>query len=397
MEDICPINKCTGCGACAQVCAHSAITLQPDACGYMYPLVEEEKCANCGLCQKSCPSLSFNERHYPINSLAVTCKSEEETLSCASGGAATLLSIAVIKQGGVVYGCDGTDIRNVHHVRVDRVDELKCLKGSKYVQSFMGDTYKNIKADLQVGLKVFFIGTPCQVAGLYGFLHYKVYENLYTADLVCHGVPSQQMLNDNIDLYTENKGDECIIRFREKLLQRVKSKRDAVYRITYGWFFQNQPYVKAPLFRPYKEDPYMLGFISGLTFRPNCYECRYASVARVADLTLSDFWGLSENAGFDKGKGVSNILVNTNQGQKLWDITKTDTIFKERSLMESVNGNGQLNTPSMRHPEHDRFVSLYPKVGFEKAVRDCSITYLEKEKIRTVVKSLLSFAKKVIR
>lgn len=397
MKEICPINKCTGCEACFNVCAHSAIIMQPDSSGYKYPVIDESRCKDCGLCLKSCPSLTLHLRHYPIQNLAVTTKDEYETLSCASGGAATLLSRSVINLGGVVYGCDGSDIRNVHHTRISSLEEVELLKGSKYVQSAINDVYLQIREDLHSGIKVLFIGTPCQVAGLYGFLRYKVYDNLFTADLVCHGVPSQQMLNDNIDLYTQVKGDECRVRFRDKMRQGVNAKRNAIYRITYGWFFQNQPYVGKPIFRTYKKDPYMLGFISGLTFRPNCYECRYASIARVADLTLSDYWGLADNVGFEKGKGVSNILINTAQGQLLWNQTKENAIYKERPLMEAVRGNGQLLAPSSRHPEHERFVRIYPSIGFKEAINECSKSYLKKQRIKSMIAGVKKILHRVVR
>lgn len=397
MKKICPVNKCTGCEACFNTCTHSAITMLPDSSGYKYPVIDEGRCTNCGLCQKFCPSLTFHLRYYPIQNLAVTTKDEEETLSCASGGAATLLSRTIISQGGVVYGCDGNDIRNVHHIRISSLKEVELLKGSKYVQSAINNVYRQVREDLRSGIKVLFVGTPCQVAGLYGFLKYKTYENLFTADLVCHGVPSQQMLNDNIDLYTDVKGNECKVHFRDKVRQSVNTKCNAIYRITYGWFFQNQPYVDKPIFRPYKKDPYMLGFISGLTIRPNCYECRYASVARVADLTLSDYWGLADNAGFDIGKGVSNILVNTFKGQMLWNEIKEDAVYKERPLMEAIRGNGQLLAPSPRHPEHDRFVRIYPSAGFKQAIDKCSKNYLKKQRMKEVIAIIRKFSTRIIR
>lgn len=397
MKEICPINKCTGCEACSNGCAHSAITMQPDSSGYKYPVIDESRCTDCGLCQKFCPSLTLHLRHYPMQSLAVTTKDEAETLSCASGGAATLLSRSIIQQCGVVYGCNGNDIRNVHHTRISTMEDIDLLKGSKYVQSAINNTYRQVRDDLRSGIKVLFIGTPCQVAGLYGFLRYKEYKNLFTADLVCHGVPSQQMLNDNIDLYTVKKGDECRVSFREKVCQCVNTKHNTMYSITYGWFFQKQPYVSDTLFRPYKKDPYMLGFISGLTFRPNCYECRYASAARVADLTLSDYWGLADNAGFEKGKGVSNILVNTLQGQILWNQTKVDAIYKERPLIEAICGNGQLLAPSSRHPEHNRFVKLYPSIGFREAVEVCSKSYLRSQRMRSLIIGMKVILKRIVK
>lgn len=394
MEQVCPQKKCTGCAACVSACPKQAISFNPDSCGYYYPQINRSSCINCGLCRKVCPSVTLQHLDYPIDNLAVTAKKEEDVLSCASGGAATILSNTVLANGGIVYGCDGSDIRNVHHVRIDSISELWRLKGSKYVQSYTGDIYNKVKSDLKQNLKVLFIGTPCQVAGLKGFLQGKHMDLLVTADLVCHGVPSQQMLNDNIDLYTKEKGESCEVHFREKVARRANVKCDAGYRITYGWFFQNQPYVGAARNSvPFHKDPYMLGFISGLTFRPNCYECRYACIARCSDLTLSDYWGLAKDAGFDNGKGVSNILVNTKKGEELWNMAKSNAIFEQRDIVEALRGNGQLQAPSSRHSQHDRFANLYPQIGFKKAVSICSRWYLVKFWLLQVSRWFLAIVK----
>lgn len=388
MNQVCPKIKCTGCGACETGCPKRAISLKADKCGYFYPQINQDSCVDCGICQKICPSVSLQPLLYPIDNLAVIAKAKEEILSCASGGAATILSTTIIENGGVVYGCDGTDIRNVHHVRIDCLSGLTRLKGSKYVQSRIGSVYHQVKNDLNEGRKVLFIGTPCQVAGLKGYLQNKNIETLYVADLVCHGVPSQQMLNDNIDYYTTTRGEVCNVSFRKKIERSKNPISDAEYRITYGWFFQTTHkgrVVSKSL--PFHKDSYMLGFISGLTFRPNCYECRYACIARCSDITLSDYWGLAQNAGFENGMGVSNILVNTLRGQSLWDIAKNNTIYRHRDIIEALMGNGQLQAPSPRHPQHDKFAKLYPEVGFKKAVFVCS----RKDLVKYYIKSAISF------
>ena len=387
MHTICQKNKCTGCGACAATCGKKAIAMLPDDCGYVYPVINQSLCSDCGLCREVCPSIHWALLHYPLENLAMTEKEDLEILSCASGGAATALGRTVIKNGGVVYGCDGTDIRDVHHTRVTDLENLERLKGSKYVQSDLRNTFRLIKNDLKEELQVLFIGTPCQVAGLLGYIPHKLRQNLFTIDLVCHGVPSQKMLNDNIDEYTENKTETCKVSFREKQKIRNTSICNPMHRITYGWFFQNQPYGKK-ICKPFHKDPYMLGFISGLTFRVNCYECRYACIARCADLTLSDYWGLPENTSFDKGKGVSNILVNTEQGQMLWNLTAPYVSSEQRDIIESLRGNGQLQAPSAPHPLHEKFVELYPRIGFAKAVKICSRRYLMKFHIKNIMQKV---------
>lgn len=384
MTEICKQKECTGCAACFNSCNHGAITMEPDECGYLYPSINQEKCIDCGLCKKACPVNSLQQLLYPIDSIAATVVNDEELIKCASGGIATLLSHIIIKYGGVVYGCDGTDIRNVHHERKETFESLNDLKGSKYVQSSIGTSYKMIKKDLLCGRKVLFLGTPCQVAGLYGYLQGKKYENLITVDLVCHGVPSQKMLSDNLNCYSKEE-DFVDVKFREKW---VNPKNESESRIKYCWnmkISKTQDIVKVSPMR----DPFMIGFLSCLTIRENCYTCRYACIARVADITLSDYWGLSDNSQFDKGKGVSNVLINTEKGLKLWNECSENAKWERRTIVEALSGNGQLQAPSARHPKHEKFVKIYPVVGFKAAVKKCSYKFLLIHYLKSIYKMLM--------
>lgn len=364
MEKICKTDKCTGCAACFNACGKGAITMAEDACGYIHPQIDQAKCVDCGLCAKVCPVNVKAALRYPRDCYAATVKDDTELASCASGGMATELSRFVIGKGGVVYGCTGKDIRNVRHICIDKAEELDLLKGSKYVQSFIGSTYKEVRRDLQSGRLVLFIGTPCQVAGLQGFLRHKDYPNLVTADLVCHGVPSQKMLNDNIDLYC-GKGENINVWFRQK--ERSSSKCDAPWRIAYGWFYQTS-HMRAPRGVKYYKDPYMFGFLAPLTFRDSCYTCRYANISRCSDFTLGDFWGLGIDAGFTNGKGVSVVLVNTDKAGSVWAEVSERCKCVQRDVVEAQKGNGQLQVPSRKNQNYETFVSKYPKVGFKKAV-----------------------------
>lgn len=375
MIEICSKNECTGCSACYNACGHSAILMKPDECGYIYPFIDNNKCVECGVCKKVCPVNNPRQLLYPISCFAATVNSENELLSCASGGVATILGESIIKLGGVVYGCDGSNIRNVHHSRKLTIESLNKLKGSKYVQSNIGDIYKLLKKDVISGKPVLFIGTPCQVAGLGNYLHSEKYPNLYTVDLVCHGVPSQKMLNDNINNYTNE--ENISVSFRKK---NVNGK------IKYGWYLRSEKNkIKSAVNISYRKDPYLLGFLSCLTIRENCTRCRYACIARCSDITLSDFWGLSDTSKFEKGKGVSNVLVNTEKGMQLWNNSREVAKWEERTIVEALSGNGQLQTPSAKNGMHDQFVKLYPIIGFKNAVKRCSYKYLIKDYIKTLI------------
>ena len=357
MQQICKTELCTGCGACSNACSHHAIEIIPDVCGFIYPTINDDKCVDCGLCQRVCPVNNPPAFHLIKKCYAASCKSEEELLSCSSGGVATVISRYIISTGGVVYGCSAKDIRNVHHIRVDNEDGLEELKGSKYIQSVIGGIFAQVKQDLLSNRKVLFIGTPCQVAGLYGYLR-KGYDNLYTADLVCHGVPSQKMLNDNIDYYPS---DGSHVSFRRK------KKCSNGYNIEFGWNRLNTLTGKI-LFRPYNRDLYMFGFLRCLTFRENCYSCQYANDTRVADITLCDFWGLSPNAGFELGKGVSSILISTEKGKQIVETIKDSLKIKEREVKEATRWNDQLNHPSSKPKHYELFKKLYSHSSFRASM-----------------------------
>ena len=388
MKEICSKDRCTGCSACFNACGKSAITMVEDACGYIHPHINQDLCVDCGLCANVCPVNTRISLRYPLDCYAAAVTNDKELQSCASGGMATELSRYVISNGGVVYGCTGKDIRNVHHIRIAKAEELDMLKGSKYVQSYIGSIYKEIRFDLQSSRQVLFIGTPCQVAALYGFLRHKDYPNLITVDLVCHGVPSQKMLNDNIDLYSE-KREKINVWFRQK--ERSSFKCDAPWRIAYGWFYQTS-HMRTPRGVKYYKDPYMFGFLAPLTFRSSCYTCRYANISRCSDFTLGDFWGLDKNAGFVNGKGVSVVLVNTDKAVGIWSEVSMHCKCVQRDVVEAQKGNGQLQAPSRRHRNYENFISNYPNIGLKKSIYKAlkkDLIKIQYSQFKTLVKSLV--------
>lgn len=191
MIQLCLKESCTGCGACMQSCNHGAITMRYDSEGFLLPIIDKAKCVDCGLCQKHCPELNPIERlDYEKQKYYALIYDQDRKIS-SSGGAFSVFAKWIISQGGIVYGATINEKFEVRHVGVERANELCKLRGSKYVQSIIGDTYKNIRNYLRSNRKVLFVGTGCQVGGLYSFLNGKRYEGLlYTLDLVCHGTPS---------------------------------------------------------------------------------------------------------------------------------------------------------------------------------------------------------------
>ena len=360
---ICSPDECTACAACMNVCSREAISMQEDDWGYWHPVIDAGRCVECGLCRMVCPVLHPLNLHRPKKALAVVCRNEKEHRSSSSGGAASILSKYVVAQGGSVYGCYQKNYREIRHIRVDEDKDIVLLKGSKYVQSEISLCYREAKQDLQDNRMVLFIGTPCQVAGLKRFLR-KEYPNLYTIDLVCHGVASQRMLREDVEAYGVTRDVE-----KEKLCVNFRWKTKSGIRFGIRlWQTGKEKYsiLKSTRF-PY--DAYITAFMTGLSFRENCHHCVYAKSDRIGDLTIGDFWGLGayQKTQIKANEGVSLVLVNTDNGEQLLKKLQSELVIEERTMREAVQGNANLRAASVRPQGKDIFKKVMVEKGLKAA------------------------------
>lgn len=360
MIKICKSEDCVGCGACLSACNKGAITMQPDSLGFLYPVIDQNRCVDCGLCAKSCLNTHMPLICEPLATYVGHALDIEEQKTSTSGGAASVFMKAIIKAGGVVYGCSGLNAREVKHIRIDKIEDVCKLKGSKYVQSYMGKTYRSVVGDLKSDRLVLFIGTPCQVAGLKAYIRGRVYEKLYTLDFVCHGVPSQKILNDAID--EKNKCQENISLFN-RVKENGKESKYTLRLIKDNKILYDDAYPSCG---------YITGFLCGLYYRENCYNCKFAKRERVSDITLGDFWDdhnvvpkLS-----NKEDGLSMIIVNTIHGQQFFNINDSMFDFVEWSYEDFIRRNGQLNHPINKNPKRNQFESLYLAGTFRDAINE---------------------------
>lgn len=213
-------KDCCGCTACASICAHDAITMEPDALGFLYPKVDESKCIDCGLCEKVC---QFNDHYDTSLNLpqpdvyGARHKNMQEVETSRSGAAFIAISDWILAHGGVVYGAAYTDHFRVVHKRATTKEERNEFKGSKYVQSDLTDVFRQVKKDLKEGRIVLFSGTPCQTSGINAYVGRRLRENLYLVDIICHGVPSPYIWRDFIAYLEKKQGDEIVwVNFRDK-------------------------------------------------------------------------------------------------------------------------------------------------------------------------------------
>lgn len=353
---------CTGCGACHNICAKDAITMIEDEWGYTYPQIDKELCVDCGLCQKVCPALQPLELHKANEAYAAISIDNDERATSSSGGAASVMGRWMLETGGVVYGCAQKNCADIRHIRVDSPKDITLLKGSKYVQSEIALIYRKVKKDLVDGRKVLFTGTPCQVAGLKRFLR-KEYENLYTLDLICHGVPSQKMLRKDAEEYGLGDNENLRVNFR------LKSDASIQYQMQFLHLISKSGEKDIAKDIPY--DPYLTAFLTGLSFRENCYTCPYSNPSRVGDITIGDYWGLGayEPTQFKIKEGVSLVLANTDKGRKLMECVSCRFDYEKRPLEEAIAGNDNLRKPSVRPTGRELFLETYPKEGLRQAVR----------------------------
>lgn len=355
MSNIDLINKndCTGCGACYNKCPFNAITMESDANGFTYPQINSDKCMDCGLCYKVCPVDNPVEKNKKPDAYAVWAE-DEIRMKSSSGGMFTLLANYVLENNGAVCGARySEDYMSVYHAWATNMDELSLLRGSKYVQSNIGKTYKEAKAFLDAGRLVLYTGCPCQIAGIKNYLG-KDYGNLILVDIVCHGVPSPKVYRSYI---------------KEKAGSVSVEKMDFREKAYWGWGTATSLFMKDG--SVYREncfkDPYWVGFLSGLITRKCCSECPYTQIKRVGDFTIGDFWGVKDiKPHCDDAKGTSLVLVNNGKAKQILKKIKVNCALLEQVDIEKVEEcaktrNGQLLHPTRENTRRKKFFDLFTK------------------------------------
>ncbi len=375
--EICEKNKCTGCTACANACPVGCITMQCDEYGELHPVVDSNSCISCNACIRSCPnnySLTFRK---PQQCHASWTTDTQKRKRCASGGIGTLMSEYVISHHkGVVYGTRFDDSLTPITTAAETLAELEAFKGSKYVQSKVGESYKNIKKHLLERRMVLYIATPCQIAGLTAYLK-KDYDNLITVDLICHGVNPSSYLEDEIAYLKTKKRLSAITNCR------FRSNDDNDFHLTL-WSDKRRIY-KA---RAYHQ-PYFCGFMLGVTLRENCYSCNYARPERVADITIGDFLGLGKQKPFEhKVKNASSVFLNSDRGVDFYTeviAANPSCISVERELAERLAYKPSLLHPFRKHELAPIFRANYLEHGFVKAARLTMHKIIRMKKIKYII------------
>ena len=371
---ICDYQECTGCFACMNICVHNAITVTTDEFGKTIPKVNDNLCVGCGVCRKVCPINNPVEQVIPSHVYAAWSKLPIDVELSSSGGMASVLSRWILKQGGVVFGAS-SEGKSVRHVAIKNEKDIEKIRGSKYVQSEIQYSFREVKTEVEKRKPVLFSGTPCQIAGLKNYLR-KDYANLYTVDLICHGTPPTEYLTSHLRAVLPTNTDWNHVSFRGKYNFILTAYLDD--KIVYQESKDMDTYYKA--------------FFDGLIFRDNCYQCHYAFPERVSDITVADFWGIDRSKMEHPYDGrISLVLVNTEKGKQLFEQCCDDFIYEEHTLEEAMSPEQtNLHHPSVPHKDREIFEKAYRLKGFEKAVRKTEIgKIIRKRKARLFLKSIL--------
>ncbi len=357
MIDIKDPSMCSGCTACASICPHDAISMRPDAMGFLYPQVDIEKCIECGACERVC---AFNDHYDTSMNLpqpevyGARHKDMHEVETSRSGAAFIAISDYILENGGVVYGAGYTDHFRVVHKRAVTRDERDEFKGSKYVQSDLRGVFRQVKKDLKDGLTVLFSGTPCQTAGLNSYIGKKLRENLFLVDIVCHGVPGPYMWRDYLAYLEKKQGSEiCWVNFRDKQKFGWAAHKETFKFVNRGGGKMSFTYL----------------FYQHIMFRHSCGVCHYTNTKRPSDITLADFWHWQKTDSTINldDKGLSLMLINTEKGKKLFEAARADLNVIPAKLEDCMQGN--MKRPSPIHPKRMKFEEDYKKHGFEYVLK----------------------------
>lgn len=375
-------EDCCGCYACYNICPKQCITMKIDDEGFWYPDIDKNKCINCNLCEKVCPIINPVKRADSKKiAYAGMNKDEQIRIKSSSGGIFSILAEYIIKNNGVVYGAGFDEDFNIRHKRILCNTDLDLLRGSKYVQSSIGEIYKQVKNDLENNRQVLFTGTPCQVEGLRSYLR-KEYINLITMDFICHGVPSPLVWKKYLEEIKKTKQENI-----KNIYFRNKDIRWKVFSLKI--IFDEKIYSN-----DLNNDLFMKGFLQDLYLRLSCYSCKFKKINRVSDITVADFWGI-ENIlpKMDDDKGTSLIVIHSEKGKQLFDKLSEKMILNKVNLNEAIKYNPSMISSVKYNEKRNSFfaelnsgeallylIKKYTKVSLKERI---------KNKIKSIIKKLI--------
>lgn len=353
-------KQCCGCFACSNACPKQCIRMEEDAEGFRYPSVNIDACINCGLCEKVCPvqNVGAVNESFVQKAFVVQNKDRQVLRESTSGGAFSAIAKWILAQGGVVFGVHLNDTFVAEHCFVEKYEDLAQFRNSKYVQSYVGDAYKQVKAFLGQGRKVLFSGTGCQLEGLFNYLR-KPYDNLYAVDVICRATPSPLVLRKYLEMQKSRGLEINGVKFRDK----------------YHGYKYSSVSLSTKNDKDYHEgidtDVYLRAFFSGMSIRPSCTECKFRRIHRRTDMTIWDCFTVDEfSKELDNDKGATRIITHSNRAEKILSDLQSELKIVEVDFDKAIAGVHELVDGPKMHPRRTEFFadlnSLPAQETFEK-------------------------------
>lgn len=347
-------EMCTGCTACMNACTKYCIEMTVDIDGFVYPKVRNiSSCIGCGVCECICPVLvkqEFKRSGLPVTYAALSID-DATRMESSSGGVFSEIAKVILEKNGVVYGAAYNESFEVYHCCIDSIENLYKIRGAKYAESNLGNTFSEILVRIKQGQYVLFAGTPCQVAGLKSFVR-KDYDNLFCIDFVCHGVPSPMAWKEYIKYRAKQDADG-----KMPIAINLRSKSSGWSKYQYSNLFQygdGKEYSSIS-----SQNLFMKLFVGDYISRPSCENCSFKGYKRVSDITLGDFWGIWDIAPeMDDNKGTSVVLVQSDKGNTLWNEIKNNLVFKEVTLEQASQQNPSMLKPSKAKENREEVLAM---------------------------------------
>lgn len=360
MNEITKKELCTGCSACMNICPKNAISMEKDKEGFYYPKINQDKCIDCGACKRVCPILNTRKNIVLNNCYAGYNKRNDSLINKSSSGAIfEIFADYILNQNGIVVGAAFDNKKQLKHIAITSHNEINKLKGSKYIQSDLTNIFKFIRDNIK-NKKILFVGTPCQVAGLKSYIKDDL-NNLICIDLICHGVPSQNLFDKYI-LELEKKYKDVVIDY------------DFRNKIT-GW----QNYSNTIIFKSKKisqlksKNSYMKLFLSDVGLRRSCYKCNFKFGNKYSDLTLGDYWGVKKyHPKIYNEKGVSIIIINSALGNNIFQNINNQIVYEQTDINYIKKTNYSLFSSSVYTSKRENFYRDLEQMSFSDLIKKYS-------------------------
>lgn len=307
MKNVSIIHNCYGCGVCSASCPKGIISICLNRDGFYEPKIEIlDKCIKCGICLDVCAfkqnSIALEKES--IHSWAAWSNNAAVRSKCSSGGIGFEIGKQLIEKGYKAVGCR-YDIKEqrAEHFIATTVEEFVQSIGSKYIQSYTEEAFKQIKRKDE---KYLITGTPCQIDSFRRMIQkFHCENNFILMDFFCHCVPSMWAWKAYIKMLEPQIGEVTYASWRNKF--------------EFGWHDNwlmylegEKSFIKS---RRSQGDLFYKLFLGDICLGPHCQkQCKYKYDKSSADIRIGDLWGDTYK---DNEEGVSALVAFTEKGRGL--------------------------------------------------------------------------------